>query len=96
MTTYQVYVKIPRIVNEMQMFEDNEILIIGTKQTLRALKNGELKRCIIAKDIDSSLFARLYGEMTDKNIPIQFSATMEELGMLAGIDVGCAIVGVKN
>jgi len=77
------------------MFEDNEILIIGTKQTLRALKNGELKRCIIAKDTESTLFARLYGEMTDNNIPIKFVATMHELGEIAGIDVGCAIVGVR-
>lgn len=80
----------------MQMFEDNEILIIGTKQTLRALNNGELKRCIIAKDTESALFARLYGEMTDKNIPIQFAATMQELGEIAGIDVGCAVIGVMH
>jgi len=83
-------------VNEMLSFEENEIKIIGAKQTLRALKNNELKRCIIAKDIDSALFAKLYGEMADKNIPIQFVPTMAELGKIAEINVGCAILGIRD
>ena len=83
-----------RVVNEMLKFEENEIKIIGAKQTLRALKNNELKRCVIAKDIDSALFAKLYGEIADKNIPIQFAPTMTQLGEIAGIDVGCAIIGI--
>lgn len=70
-------------------------LVIGTKQTIKAIKAQTVKEVIIASDADPVVTGRV------KRIAQQFSVdyhevpSMQELGNACGIDVGAATVAIK-
>lgn len=68
--------------------------VIGTKQTLKALKGEQVSCLFIARDADIK-FTRPLIELAQKNnIEVQYVRTMVELGQAAGIEVGAAAVAV--
>ena len=69
-------------------------VIIGTKQTIRALKNHLIQEVIIAKDADPCLTARVVETATELNVPITYVDSMKMLGKACGIDVGAATVAI--
>lgn len=70
--------------------------VVGVKQTVKAINNGEGKVVYIAKDADNKLI------LTVESLAVQFSLeliyvnTMKELGKLCGIDVGAATAVILN
>ncbi|SIS61465.1 ribosomal L7Ae/L30e/S12e/Gadd45 family protein [Salimicrobium flavidum] len=70
-------------------------LVIGTKQTIKAIKAETVKEVIIASDADPEITAKV------KRIARQFSVdyhevpSMKELGNACGIDVDAATVAIK-
>ncbi|WP_409303739.1 50S ribosomal protein L7ae-like protein [Peribacillus sp. SCS-155] len=73
-----------------------KIVIIGTKQTVRALKNGSIQEVIIASDADRYLTAKVAETATELNVPITYVDSMRMLGKACGIDVGAATVAIKK
>lgn len=71
-------------------------VIIGTKQTIRALKNHLIQEVIIAEDADPYLTAYVVETATDLNVPITYVDSMKMLGKACGIDVGAATVAIKK
>jgi large subunit ribosomal protein L7A len=71
-------------------------VIIGTKQTVRALKNGLIQEVIIAEDADSFLTAKVADTAKELNVPITYVDSMRMLGKACGIDVGAATVAIKK
>lgn len=68
--------------------------VIGTKQTLKALKGDQVEHLFIAKDADLKITRPLI-ELAQKNhVPITYVKTMVELGQVSGIEVGAAVVAV--
>ena len=71
-------------------------VVIGTKQTIRALKNHLIQEIFIATDADPFLTARVVENATELNVPITYVDSMKMLGKACGIDVGAATVAIKK
>lgn len=71
-------------------------IVIGTKQTLKALEEGTLQEVIIATDADRRVVQKVEAMAKKKNVPISFVDSMKKLGKACGIDVGAATVGITK
>jgi large subunit ribosomal protein L7A len=65
-------------------------LLVGSKQTLKAIKNDEVKKIYLAKDIDQSLKEQILEAVNDNKIPFEIVESKTELGRVCGIDVSAA------
>lgn len=64
--------------------------VVGTKQTLRLLENGEAKTLYVAKDAQKQVTLRAIELAESKNIPIVYIETMEELAKVCEVEVKTA------
>ena len=64
--------------------------VVGIKQTIKAIKNGEGRVVYIAKNADVKLIQSVEMLSTENSLGIVYVDTMKELGRLCGIDVGAA------
>ncbi|MBB6455193.1 large subunit ribosomal protein L7A [Salirhabdus euzebyi] len=71
-------------------------VIIGTKQTLKAMKNGEIKEVVVAEDAEQRVTEKVVRLAKELNIPVLPVHSMKELGKSCGIDVGAATVAIKR
>jgi len=72
-------------------------MVVGLKQTTRALEKGEVRSVFLAQDADSRLLKPIIEMCQAKQIKIQEVPTMLELGKACGIKVGAAVAAVlKN
>lgn len=71
-------------------------VVIGTKQTIRAIKHDLVQEVVIAKDADFYLTARIVETATELDVPIIYVDSMKMLGKACGIDVGAATVAIKK
>ncbi|SDN13439.1 50S ribosomal protein L7ae-like protein [Sediminibacillus halophilus] len=71
-------------------------LIIGTKQTLKAMKNGEVREVVIADDADLQITEKVSRLASDLSIPCSRADSKKKLGEACGIDVGTATVAIKQ
>ncbi|MBU5214722.1 MULTISPECIES: 50S ribosomal protein L7ae-like protein [Heyndrickxia] len=69
-------------------------VIVGTKQTVKALKTANVDELIIAKDADPIVIEKVVQVANDMNIPINQVDSMKKLGKVCGIEVGAAAVAV--
>lgn len=70
--------------------------VIGTKQALRALEQGEVKAIYVAADAEERIVRDLKVLARAKNVPVFTVGTMAELGRVCGIDVGAASAAVLD
>ncbi|MFP5109350.1 50S ribosomal protein L7ae-like protein [Neobacillus sp. C211] len=68
--------------------------VIGTKQTVKALKDGNVRELIIAIDADAKVTAAVVKEALDINVPILYVDSMKKLGKACGIEVGASTVAI--
>lgn len=71
-------------------------LIIGTKQSLKAMKNGEVKEVVIAMDVDPEITSKVSQLAEKMNIPYTKVDSKKKLGKACGIEVGTAAVAIKQ
>lgn len=71
-------------------------IIIGTKQTLKAMKSGEVVEVITADDADQTMTMKVARLAKELKIPHARVSSMKELGNACGIDVGAATVAIKQ
>ncbi|WP_430789287.1 50S ribosomal protein L7ae-like protein [Virgibacillus flavescens] len=71
-------------------------LIIGTKQTLKAMKNGDVSEVILADDADKHLTGKIADLAQELDIPCHYVDSMKKLGTACGIDVGASTVAIKK
>lgn len=69
-------------------------IVIGTKQVLKAGKAGQLEKAFVAEDADSFIKNKLLDELSQNGVPLEYAATMKELGEACGIQVGSAAAGI--
>jgi large subunit ribosomal protein L7A len=70
--------------------------IVGTKQTIKALQNGEVKELVVADDADPRVTGKVLQIAQEKLVPITKVDSMKKLGKACGIDVGAATVAIKG
>ncbi|WP_010528981.1 50S ribosomal protein L7ae-like protein [Lentibacillus jeotgali] len=71
-------------------------LIIGTKQTLKAIKRGAVSEVFIADDADRQVTQKVEGLAHEMSVPCHRVDSMQKLGVACGIDVGASAVAVKQ
>lgn len=71
-------------------------VIIGTKQTLKAMSNGEVSEVFIAQDVDPHITDKIKAEATKLNIPFTFVESKKKLGEACNIDVNASAVAIKH
>ena len=71
-------------------------IIIGTKQTLKAMKNSEISEVFIAIDADQQLTEQVVTLAEELDIPCQRVDSMKKLGKACGIEVGTSTVAIKE
>lgn len=64
--------------------------VVGIKQTIKTIKNGNGRVVYIARDADVKLVQTIEKLSIEKSLEIVYIDTMKELGRLCGIDVGAA------
>ncbi|WP_141434110.1 50S ribosomal protein L7ae-like protein [Bacillus sp. 03113] len=70
--------------------------IVGTKQTVKALKAGDVSQVLVAKDADPKVIGKVIHTAKEVNVPIIHVDSMKKLGKACGIDVGAATVAIKK
>ena len=71
-------------------------IVIGTRQTLKALKNSDVNEVYIANDADHQLTEPVITQAAELGIPCHHVDSMKKLGTASGIEVGTSVVAVKN
>lgn len=71
-------------------------VVIGTKQTIKALEKGNVTEVIIAQDADLRVVQKVKAVAEKHNIPISTVPSMKRLGKACGIEVGAAAVGITK
>ncbi|WP_216831089.1 50S ribosomal protein L7ae-like protein [Alkalihalobacterium elongatum] len=69
-----------------------ENVVIGTKQTIKALEQGNAIEVIIANDAEARVVTKVQLLAQKKGVPITVVDSMKKLGKVCGIDVGAATV----
>lgn len=71
-------------------------MIIGTKQTLKAMNNNEVEEVFIAADVDAFISNQLIEAAKQRDIPYTMVDSKRKLGKTCNIDVGASVVSIKN
>jgi large subunit ribosomal protein L7A len=71
-------------------------IIVGSKQTVKALKAGEVIELVIAKDADMKVTANLMQTAREMNTAITYVDSMKKLGKACGIAVGASAVAITK
>jgi large subunit ribosomal protein L7A len=69
-------------------------IIVGTKQTVRALKEGKVQEVVIAEDADSFIIDKVLEAAKEANVPVTKVDSMKKLGKACKIQVGAAAVAI--
>ena len=64
--------------------------LIGTKQSLKAVRSGKAKKAFIAKDAEANVINPLKQLCEENNVEIVYVETKEELGKACNIEVSAA------
>ena len=63
--------------------------VVGTRQVLRAIRDGRATRVFLCKDADDFLYRQVEAACEEQRVPITVMDSMEKLGKLC-------LVGVKT
>ncbi|WP_066072286.1 50S ribosomal protein L7ae-like protein [Neobacillus soli] len=69
-------------------------VIIGTKQTVKALREGKVQELIVAGDAEAKVTAKVVDVAKEFNVPILKVDSMKKLGKACGIEVGASTVAI--
>jgi len=71
-------------------------IVIGTKQAMKAMKHGIVNEVIIADDADQQVTVKVLRLAHELATPVSQVDSKEKLGRACGIDVGAAVVAIKQ
>lgn len=74
--------------------EQATALVIGLKQTIKAIEQGMVKEVFVAKDADARLTSKVVSLCREKTIPVDVVDSMRNLGKACGIEVGAAAAAI--
>ncbi|GAA0503447.1 50S ribosomal protein L7ae-like protein [Salinibacillus aidingensis] len=76
--------------------QDKSKAVIGTKQTMKALKSDQVSEVFVAEDAERKVTDRVVRLAEDLKTPVVYVDSMKQLGKACGIDVGAATVAIKK
>jgi large subunit ribosomal protein L7A len=69
-------------------------VIVGTKQTMKALQEGKVKSLVVANDADLKVTFKVMQIAKEFQIPISNVDSMKKLGKACGIEVAASVVAI--
>lgn len=69
-------------------------LVVGLKQLRRGLHDDRIARVLLAQNAEARVLQPVLELCQEKQIPVEWVATMQQLGKDCGIEVGAAAAGV--
>jgi large subunit ribosomal protein L7A len=72
------------------------VLRIGTKQTTKAVEQGQAAKLFVARDADPKLTVKIINLARKMGVEVIHIDTMKQLGKACGIEVGAAMVAIVN
>ncbi len=69
-------------------------VVVGTKQTMKALENGEAQKVFVARDAEEKVARPVVSLCEEKGIEVRHIDTMYELGKMCGIKVKAASAAI--
>lgn len=79
-----------------QLTQIQSRIIIGVKQTLRAMKSGLITEVYIAEDADHHVTDKVVELANELHIPYSLVPSKKALGEACGIDVGTSTAAIKR
>lgn len=76
----------------LDQLKDQSKLIIGTKQSLKVIREGNAQTLFIAKDAERHVTRAVEEEAKAMHTHIVYAESMKKLGKACGIEVGAATV----
>lgn len=70
--------------------------VVGTKQTIKAIENGEVHKVFIARDAEEKVISPVVTLCEAKSIEPHYVESMQQLGKLCGIKVKAATAAIKE
>ncbi|MGL4607120.1 MAG: ribosomal L7Ae/L30e/S12e/Gadd45 family protein [Eubacteriaceae bacterium] len=68
--------------------------VIGTKQTLKVVKEGKAKKVFLAEDTEEAIKDKIIECCNMHNVPIEKCDSKVSLGQAGGIDRGAAVITI--
>ncbi len=79
-----------------ELLSNSRNRVVGTKQTIKALENGEAEKVFIARDAEDKVIKPVISLCEKSNIEIYYVDSMQQLGKLSGIKVKAAVAAIKD
>jgi len=76
----------------LEELKNNQKLIIGTKQSLKVIKEGRAQTLFVAKDAEKHVTRNVEEVAKNHQVQIVYAESMKKLGKACGISVGAATV----
>ena len=67
--------------------------VVGLRQVLRELKNGNIQSIVLATDADKKYKNTILSSAKIANVPVTIASTSEKIAQKYGIEVKSAVVG---
>jgi len=78
----------------LEDLKEQKKLIVGTKQVLKAVKDGKVATLFIAKDAERHVTRTVEDLAKEQQIQIVYVDSMKKLGKACGINVGAASAAI--
>jgi large subunit ribosomal protein L7A len=72
----------------------NTVKIVGTKQTLKHLEQGDVETVFVAKDADGRVTGQVLELAKAKEVQVEFIESMIELGKKCNVEVKTAVAAI--
>lgn len=79
---------------ELTRLKSSSDKVVGLKQTMKAVQRGQAEMVFLAKDAEPHVLRDLKQICGELAVPIEWVASMRELGQAAGIQVSSASVAL--
>ncbi len=79
-----------------ELLSNSRNRVVGTKQTIKALENGEAQKVFIARDAEDIVTRPVISLCEENNIDPYYVESMQQLGKLSGIKVKAAVAAIKD
>ena len=76
--------------------QNHSRMIIGLKQTLKAMDSGQVSEVFIAEDAEAAITKKVANKAEQLGIPVVNVDSMKRLGTACGIDVGASTVAITR
>lgn len=70
--------------------------VYGYREVARYISEEDIAHVVIATDTDNTYKSKITLLCAEYNTPYRFLSSKEQLGEIAGLEVGCAVIGFRK